>query len=227
MERRMMEGEGLFLPEPLFVKPVVLHYSPETLRGAARMSMKARELLMDGYSRMQAKDYDGADAAFRQASALTPSPQVLEARSRLLVARGDPKGALRLLKTFPNRSALAAGGSSLPAHRAATATRALGSPPRLATAPYAAGLNPRRRCAFRRAARAPHGRRAICNLARRSANVPRVPTVAANLGSSGSSATACARVATSAYYEKQSLLTERAARPGRRAVELPLSLMKV
>lgn len=150
MERRMMEGEGLFLPEPLFVRPVVLHYSPETLRGAARMSMKARELLMDGYSRMQAKDYDGADIAFRQASALTPSPQVLEARSRLLVARGDPKGALRLLETFPNRSPSqlwlqAEIQSSLGAHRGAadTATRALklAAAAGDASAEYAAGLN--------------------------------------------------------------------------------------
>jgi len=133
MERRMMEGDGgAFLPEPLFVKPVVLHYSPETLRSSARMPMKARELLMDGYGRMQSKDYDGAEAAFRQASQLTPSPQVVEARARLLVARGDPKGALRLLETFPNRNASQLWlqseiQSSIGAHRGAidTATRAL------------------------------------------------------------------------------------------------------
>ena len=105
MERRMMENDGtLFLPEPLFVRPVRLRYSSETMRGAARMPMKARDLLMEGYAKMQAKDFDGADAAFRQASALTPSPQVLEAQARLLVARGDPKGALRLLDTFPQRA---------------------------------------------------------------------------------------------------------------------------
>ena len=150
MERRMMEGDGPFLPEPLFVRPVVLHYSPETLRGAARMPMKARELIMDGYARMQAKDYDGADAAFRQASQLTPSPQVVEGRARLLVARGNPKGALRLLETFPNRSTSqlwlqAEIQSSIGAHPAAveTAGRALklASSSGDTSAEYAAGLN--------------------------------------------------------------------------------------
>jgi CHAT domain-containing protein/tetratricopeptide (TPR) repeat protein len=132
MERSMMEGEGAYLPEPLFVKPVVLHYADEMMSGSARIPMKARQFLMDGYARMQAKDYDGADAAFRQASQLTPSPQVVEARARLLVARGNPKAALRLLETFPNRNVSQLWlqseiQSSLGAHPAAveTARRAL------------------------------------------------------------------------------------------------------
>lgn len=104
MERRLMEGDGPFLPEPLFVRPVLLRYSPEMNRQSVRMPMKARELLMEGYTRMNAKDYDGAEAAFKQAAALTPSSQVLEAQARLHWVRGNPKTALRLMETFSQKN---------------------------------------------------------------------------------------------------------------------------
>ncbi len=132
MERSMMRDEGLYLPEPLFVRPVMVRYSTEMTRQSARMPMKARQLLMDAYGRMQAKDYDAADAALKQAAALTPSSQILEAQARLHVMKGNPKTALRLLDTFQQRSVMlywlqSEIQSSLGAHREAitAAERAL------------------------------------------------------------------------------------------------------
>jgi CHAT domain-containing protein/tetratricopeptide (TPR) repeat protein len=97
MEQRMLEGDGAYLPEPLFVKPALLRFSADMMATSANLPMPARRLMIDGYGLMVAKDYDGADAAFRQAAALTPSPVIVEARSRLEVVRGNPMAALRLL----------------------------------------------------------------------------------------------------------------------------------
>ncbi len=98
MERSLLEGDGAFLPEPLFVKPVLLRFSADMMSGAANLPMAARRLMIDGYGLMTAKDYAGADAAFRQAAALSDASQIVEARARLEVARGSPMAALRVLR---------------------------------------------------------------------------------------------------------------------------------
>jgi CHAT domain-containing protein/tetratricopeptide (TPR) repeat protein len=97
MERGLMEGEGAYLPEALFVRPMQLYYLPETMGAAARMPMAARNHLFEAYRLMAAKDYAGADASLKQAAALSRSPQVVEAMGRLESARGNSQAALRLL----------------------------------------------------------------------------------------------------------------------------------
>ncbi|HEX6689921.1 MAG TPA: hypothetical protein VF110_02085, partial [Burkholderiales bacterium] len=60
MERRLMEGEGAYHPEPLFVTPVILRFADDFMGDAVRIPMEARRLMIDGYGLMAAKDYEGA-----------------------------------------------------------------------------------------------------------------------------------------------------------------------
>lgn len=98
MERSMMQGDGAYLPEALFVKPLRLHYVPETLGQAMRMPAAARRHMIDAYQRMGAKDFAGAEAAIKQALALSRAPQIIEAAARLEMMRGRNDAALKLLQ---------------------------------------------------------------------------------------------------------------------------------
>jgi CHAT domain-containing protein len=98
MERSMMEGDGAYLPEALFVKPLRMHYVPETLGQAMRVPAAARKHMMDAYQRMGAKDFPGAEASMAQALALSRAPQIIEAAARLHMMRGRNEAALGLLQ---------------------------------------------------------------------------------------------------------------------------------
>ena len=74
MERSLMQGEGAYLPEPLFVKPLRLHYVPETLGQAIRMPMAARKHMIEAYQRMGAKDFASACRMLASAPAKSFAP---------------------------------------------------------------------------------------------------------------------------------------------------------
>ena len=98
MERSLMQGEGAYLPEPLFVKPLRLHYVPETLGQAIRMPAAARRHMIDAYQQMGAKDFAAAEASIKQALALSRAPQIVESAARLEAMRGNRDAALKLLQ---------------------------------------------------------------------------------------------------------------------------------
>jgi CHAT domain-containing protein len=98
MERSLMEGDGAYLPEALFVKPLRMQYVPETLGQAIRVPAAARKHMVDAYQRMGAKDFAGAEASIQQALGLSRAPQIIEAAARLEMMRGRNEAALKLLQ---------------------------------------------------------------------------------------------------------------------------------